>query len=157
MTKRRDKRPIYKNPLLWSLVTGVISFKYFKHFNDKLIEENRKLKEENYNLKFTKDILFDSREDIPFKFLTNNIISYKNKKTTIKVLGDPGETYTIEITSPSGSLLTATGLEEKKANDKGLVEWSYIVDPRTRIGKGKITVTNSKQNSKNIPYYVKEL
>ena len=157
MTKRRDKRPIYKKPLVWSLLTGFISFKYFKHFNDELLEENRKLKEENYNLKFTKDILFDSRDDIPFKFLTNNIISYKNKKTSIKILGEADEVYSIEITSPSGSLLTATGLEDKKADENGLAEWSYVVDPRTRIGKGKITVTNSKQNSKNIPYYVKEL
>lgn len=53
----------------------------------------------------------------------------------------PGTLCSIVYTHPSGQVSTAQGLEAKTADPDGNVSWSWLINPTTQLGSGKVSVT----------------
>ncbi len=70
----------------------------------------------------------------------------QNKKAKLTASGIPGETYSIAVYYSSGKS-EAAGLTDKKANENGLVSWTWKVGGRTKPGTYRITVTGGGETA----------
>lgn len=70
----------------------------------------------------------------------------RNENVSISISGEPGVTYSITVTYPSGATATADGLGDKTADSNGYVSWSWKIGGRTNPGTGRILISDGKQN-----------
>ena len=70
---------------------------------------------------------------------------------TVRILGDPGETYGIDVHLKSG-ISKSAALGDKIADEKGVVEWEWRVSGNTTPGHYAIIIHREDSEYKNVTY-----
>ena len=79
--------------------------------------------------------------------LTKTTPVLAGNSVTITVCGTPGKTYSIEFYDEGSTPSVTSGLENKKANEEGIVSWTFSTSPLCSAGSKKIIV--KENGSKN--------
>ena len=79
----------------------------------------------------------------------------RNETAYFSIVGIPGETYYISVTSPKGNELTADGLGTVVADENGIAAWSWKVGGKTSFGTGTIRISGGGETV-SAPYTITE-
>ena len=82
---------------------------------------------------------------------SNAVIS--GNSATVMIQGTPGKKYTIDFYESASEKASYSGLEEKTADDTGLVTWTFNIDESCEKGNRKIYI-KEKNSSKYIQTYI---
>lgn len=72
---------------------------------------------------------------------------------TVMIQGNPGKKYSIDFYKTSSEKASYSGLEEKTADDAGLVTWTFNIDESCEKGNRKIYI-KEKNSSNYIQTYI---
>jgi hypothetical protein len=68
-------------------------------------------------------------------------VAYVGDDAHVEIRTRPGSACSISYTTPSGTISTADGLDNKTADQDGYCSWSWTIGSNTKPGTGTITIT----------------
>lgn len=79
----------------------------------------------------------------------------RGETATVIAVTVPDYPCSINYTTPSGKTSEADGLEKKRADSAGQVSWTWLIQPDTPVGHGRVAVACKGSPSAEVRIVIK--